>query len=222
MRVLNVVTAASTWLFDIADLNPKGKSVFPEILEWIKDTYSFKEAPETAANLDENKGLTFKGGAFQAREEVFVDVQLTIFNDGVVARSSSSTEDTDRFLENVISSAVTEYSLTFDPSMVRRRIYLSELNVRLDKPLVSINPKLTAFADKLSAMCSNTAPTHFELGGISFWTDSTFAVTKTSPFLIERKANAPFNENRFYTKAPLQTEQHIVILAELEAILISP
>ncbi len=150
-----------------------------------------------------------------------MDVQLTIFNDGLVARSSSSTEDTDKFLENVVSSAVTEFSLTFDPSMVRRRIYLSELMIRLDKPLWSINPKLTTFADKLSALCSSTSPLHFEVGGIAFWADTAFSVTKTSPFLIERKINAPFNENRFYAKAPLETARHIALLGEFEDILAS-
>jgi hypothetical protein len=221
MRVLNIVSADSTWLFDIADLNPKGKSVFPEIIDWLKDTYNFKEAPTTAADLDSGKGLVFKDGEFQAREEVFVDVELTIFNDGLVAKSSSSTEDTDKFLENVISSAVTEFSLSFDPSMIRRKIYLSQLNVRLDKPLGTINPKLTAFAEKLSTMCTNVVPTNFEIGGLAFWTDNTFAITKTAPFLIERRMNAPFSENRFYTKAPLQTQQHIEMLAELEGILVA-
>jgi hypothetical protein len=221
MRVLNVVAAGSSWLFDIADLNPKGKSVFPEIIDWLKDTYNFKQTPETAADIEAGKGLIFRNGEFQAREEVFVDVQLTIFNDGLVAKSSSSTEDTDKFLENVVSSAVTEFSLAFDPGIVRRKIYLSELNIRLDTPLANLDPKLTAFADKLTSMCSNTSPVHFEVGGIAFWTDSTFAVTKTPAFLVERKHNAPFSENRFYTKAPLQTQQHIEMLAELEAILAS-
>ena len=147
---------------------------------------------------------------------------MTIFNDGIVAKSSSSTEDTDKFLENVISSSVTEFSLAFDPTMIRRKIYLSQLNVKLDKPLGSINPKLTAFAEKLSAMCTtNIVPTNFEVGGLAFWTDNTFAITKTAPFLIERRVNAPFSENRFYTKAPLRTDQHIAMLSELETILAS-
>ena len=219
MRVLNVVAARSTWLFELADLNPKGKSLFPEIIDWLKDTYNFKEAPELAAKVDDSKGLPFKKGEFQAREEVFVDVELTMFNDGLVANSSSSTEDTDKFLENVIASAVMEYNLTFDPSMVRRKLYMSELNVRLDQPLANLNPRLSQFARKISSMNTSAGGNPFEVGGLSFWTDSTYTVTKTPPFMIERKLNAPFNENRFLTKAPLQTEQHIAVLRELEEML---
>jgi hypothetical protein len=217
MRVLNVVSASSTWLFDIADLNPKGKSIFPEILEWLKDTYGFKTAPETAESIETKDGLQFKKGVYQAREEVFVDVELTIYNDGVLAKSSSSTDDTDNFLENVISSAVTGFSLTFDPSMIRRKLYLSELNIKLEQPLPNLNPRLVNFASMLTK--ASGSPNPFELGGISFWSDVTHAVYKTPPFTLERRLNAPFGENRFYTKAPLGTEQHISMLKELEGIL---
>jgi hypothetical protein len=217
MRVLNVVSASSTWLFDIADLNPKGKSVFPEILEWLKDRYDFKVAPETVEGIEAKEGLQFKKGAYQAREEVFVDVELSVFNDGFVAKSSSSTEDTDRFLDDVISSAVVDFNLTFDPGMIRRKLYLSELNIKLQQPIPNINRKLSAFASKLTKDSGSTNP--FEAGGLSFWTDVTNSVYKTPPFTIERRLNAPFNENRFYTKAPLQTTQHIEMLAEFEEIL---
>lgn len=217
MRVLNVVSASTTWLFDIADLNPKGKSVFPEILEWLKDTYNFKVAPVTEEAIDAKEGLQFKKGIYQAREEVFVDVEMSIFNDGIMAKSSSSTSDTDRFLDNVISSATAEFSLTFDPNMIRRTLYLSELNIKLEQPLPNLNPKLTAIASTLSKSSGSANP--FELGGISFWTDVTHSVYKMPPFTIERRVNAPFNENRFYTKAPLQTEQHVALLKEIESIL---
>jgi len=219
MRVLNVIAARATWLFEIADLNPKGKSIFPEIIDWLKETYDFDKAPESATDLTENKGLLFKEGAFQAREEMFVSVELTVFNDGLVANSSSSTDDTEKFLENVVTSAVTEFSLTFDPSMIRRKLYLSELNVRLEQPLGNLNPRLTEFAKKLSSLCTGVASEPFEVGGLSLWSDVTNAVYKVPPFTIERRLNAPFNENRFYSKAPLRTDEHVEMLKELEEIL---
>ena len=221
MKVFSVVAARSTWLFDLADLNPKGKSLFPEIIEWLKDTYNFKETPDPAMlpTAENRNGLPFKRGEYQAREEVFVDVEVTLFNDGLVANSSSSTEDTDKFLENLTSTAATEFSLTFDPQIVRRRLYMSELNVRLDNPLSNLNPRLTQFAEKLSSMTRSVITSDFEIAGFSLMSDVTNAVYKVPGFAIERKLNAPFNENRFYTKAPLQTEEHISMLKELEAIL---
>jgi hypothetical protein len=120
---------------------------------------------------------------------------------------------------SVAATAVSEFSLTFDQGMIRRRLYLSELNVRLDQPLANLNPGLQQLAAKLSSMTSAIAHHPFEVGGVSLGTDVTHAVYKVPSFIIERKLNAPFNENRFYTKAPLQTEQHISILREFEEIL---
>jgi hypothetical protein len=217
MKVLNYVAARAIWLFDVADLNPKGKSLFPDVLEWIKDIYHFEEAPTSLPPTTENKGLEFKKGEFQTQEEMFVNVELTIWNDGLVANSSRTTEDTDRFLADFLRNASAEFSLSFDLAMIRKRLYTSELNVRLDQSLSNLNPRLAAFAEKLSALMPDVQP--FSIGSVGFWTDSTFMVTKTPPFAIERKLNAPFAENRFYTKAPVQTTQHTEMLAEFEDIL---
>ena len=223
MKVLSVAAAHSSWLFDISDLNPKGKSLFPEMFDWLKDNYHFAQAPASIADLDKDtKALVFLNGEFQAREEVFVAVELRIFNDGLVANSSSSTDDTDKFLEDVLTSAAAEFSLTFEPAMVRRRQYISELNIRLEQPLGNLNPKLVQFANKLTAMTAAVNPSAFEVGGISFWADVTHSVYKIPGFSIERKINAPFNENRFFSRAPLKTQEHIAMLEELEGILAPP
>jgi hypothetical protein len=216
MQKIQTVSAKTTWLFDLADLNPKGKSLFPEILDWLKENYHFQEAPEFPPK-DEKQGLSFKRGEFQAQEEFFVDVELIVFNDGLVAGASSSTEDADRFLVDIMKNASTEFSLTFDQSMIRKKLYLSELVVRLDQPLSNLNPRLTEFANKLSSHFPSIGP--FSTGGISFWTDSTFSVTKTAPFSIERRINTPFNENKYFSKAPWPTEQHLAMLKEFESLL---
>jgi len=217
MKVLQHLGARATWLFDTADLNPKGKSLFPDLLDWLKETYRFEQAPKSLPPEGENKGLEFKKGEFQTEEEMFVNVDLTVWNDGLVANSSKTTEDTDKFLGDVLRNATTEFSLTFDPNMVRRKLYISELNVKIDEPFAKLNHRLADFAEKLSALLPDARP--FSAGGISFWTDTTFNVTKLPPFGIERRVNAPFSENRFYTKAPLQTHQHIELLTEFEEIL---
>ena len=75
MKVLNVVAARSTWLFDVADLNPKGKSLFPELIDWLKDNYHFKKAPESAPKEDDNNGLAGEHPPFQ-RAKFFRQIQM--------------------------------------------------------------------------------------------------------------------------------------------------
>src|SRR5260370_6959852 len=119
MELVSVATARVAWLFDIAELNPRGKSIFPEILEWLEEEYHFEKAPKSATGLDENKAFSFSRGKFQAGEEIFVDVELKIFTDGLVATSSSSTRHTEAFLDTVLMSAADAFILASKPGTVR-------------------------------------------------------------------------------------------------------
>lgn len=218
MELLNVVAARSTWLFDINDLNPKGKSLFPELIEWLKDNYSFTVAPASPADLDKDvKGPIFKGGSFQVRDEIFVNVELSVFDDGLVANTYSSTRDTETFLEDVLTTAAKEFSLNYKPSMLRKKVPLSEVNIRLDHPMSRLNPGLAEFARKISELSPQKSD--FELGGVSFWTDTSETALKLAAFSIERRVNAPFSENRFYSKASLHTDDHLGMIGEFERLL---
>src|SRR5208283_2331410 len=167
MELVSVATARVVWLLDITDLNPRGKSIFPEILEWLEEEYHFEKAPKSATDLDESKALVFSRGTFQAGEEIFVDVELKIFSDGFVASTWSSTRNTEAFLESVLRSATEEFSLAYTPGILRRKMYLSELNLRSQKELIGINPKLSQIAEKMSALLPQNIRLPFEIAGLT-------------------------------------------------------
>ena len=190
MQLLNVATARSTWLFDLNDLNPRGKNVMDDLVGWLKDAYRFEKAPSSSTDLDESKGLAFKRGSFQVKEEIFVAVNVTIYADGIVADTWSSTHDADAFIQDALSSAAKEFGLTFVPEMVRVKGHLSELNVRLDQPLSNLSSVLNDFAAKVAKKSDPRPTPMFELGGLSFWGDTSNLALKFAPFSIERKLGA--------------------------------
>src|SRR5207248_11230692 len=95
MQLLNVITARSVWLFDIAELNPRGKALFPDLFEWLKEAYDFQKVPSSLTDVDDTKAFVFSNGQYQAKEEIFVHVELKIYNDGLMANTQSSTRDTE-------------------------------------------------------------------------------------------------------------------------------
>lgn len=151
MQLLSVIKARSIWLFDIGELNPRGKRLGPELLGWLKDSYNFSKAPSSANDVDETKALAFLGGSFQATAAEAIDVDLKLYNDGVVADTRSSTKDGDNFIEDLLKSAAKQFKLNYTPEMIRKRLYLSELNLRCDKTLENACPRLKGFGDKISA-----------------------------------------------------------------------
>jgi hypothetical protein len=133
-----------------------------------------------------------------------------------MADTRSSTRDTDAFIDDVLNLATKELGLNYEPRIIRKRIYLSELNLKSDR--VSLNDeivKLKTFADALSASFGSQV----ELSSIGFWTDHA-SPPGFSSFRFERKLNTAFSENRYYSLASLQTEDHLRLLDEFEALLI--
>ncbi|MGC1416473.1 MAG: hypothetical protein WA817_14400 [Candidatus Acidiferrum sp.] len=219
MELLNVIKARSVWLFDINDLNPRGKAVFPELIEWLKDNYSFSKVPASPADYDETKALAFLDGHFQVKEEIFISVDLRIYSDGLIADCRSSTADSDEFLMDVMDSAKQEFTLAYGSDIRRRTVYGSELTVRSERNLNALNAHLTEFCARLSALTNTQSRAPFETFGISFALDPS-TPTGLLQFKIERKINTPLSEGRYYSIAPLKTEEHLALLDEFEGLLL--
>src|ERR1700730_13485589 len=103
MKLIQTKLARSIWLFDIRDLNPKGKDLIGDLVGWIKDRFNFAVAPDpdnpvpnqvpttTPTNQQSSTppqapgGLIFQRGSFETAENTFVEiVALTIYDDGIV------------------------------------------------------------------------------------------------------------------------------------------
>ena len=220
MELLNVVKARSVWLFDLNDLNPRGKSVFPRLIEWLKDNCSFSKVPSSATDFDETKALAFLDGHFQIRGGSFLSVDLRIYNDGLIADTRSSTTDSDAFLKYLLDQAKGEFTLECGGDIAKRTLYTSELTVRCTRSLNDLNHKLTDFCKKLSALSKGQNRSSFETFGISFWNDPS-TPAGLQQFRLERKLNTPSSENRYYSIAPLQTDDHLALLNEFETLLVS-
>jgi len=226
MELLNVQKARSVWLFDSNDLNPRGRSIGTDLFEWIKARYHFEKVPSSVSDLDKTKALHFGNGKFRVREDGStgqplgedVTVELRVYNDGIVGDTRSSSKDTDAFLADVLDSATREFGLSYTPALIRRKLYVSELNVRMGASMMLLNPKLDEFTAHLRGALGSNSPT--ELAGLAFWPD---VVPKPDQFVfrLERKWGFAFSEQRYLAIASLQTERHIELLSELEQMLSS-
>jgi hypothetical protein len=228
MKIIHVKLARSIWLFDLQDLNPSGKDIIEELVGWIKEGYDFKIAPDPAAAMSANRaplggpgnqgpsGILFQNGRFQAREEVFVEISsLTLFRDGIVVDTPSSTLHGDQFAQGLLQTAAQQFALQYDEETVRKRLYVSELIVRSDLSLDVVNPRLTAFASRIREAFFQGSGTQLQAGGISFWSEPNDA-GEHRIFSIERQLGKAFSERRYYSRAPLPTDEHLRLLEELE------
>lgn len=219
MQKINVALARLIWLFDTNELNPTGKSLFPDMMMWLGEKYKFQTFPKSIGDVDEEKkGFQFKLGEFQSSEGA-IAVNFAFYNDGIVAETWSSTEHGDAFLEDVLRSAALRYGLAYQPDLIRAKQYISELVVSLDHSLANLNPKIARFCEALNGIFSRHHLPPFEVTGMIFAPDVTATNYKPPGLFLERKTGVPFTANRFWSKAPFTTKDHELALEAFDKML---
>lgn len=218
MKLQSVILARSYWFGHTTDFNPKGINLYPIITPLLVSSYKFKNYPTETEVIDESKGVVFGNGEFINDEGLPISISMTIYNDGLTADTRSSTNDSDTFLINVLTRLSEELNMPSYEQIIKRKAYISQLHISTDKSLGSINPKLTQVSKYLSENILGFENITFETGGIHFWPDQTNAIKPIS-FSFERVLNVSFSEKRYYSAAPLQTEEHLELLDILENIL---
>lgn len=211
--LVSVGLARSVWVVDAAELNPRGRNLFTDLVPAIVNQFHFQTFPQQGGDF--SQGLKFTRGVFRNRELQTIDVDVfTIWSDGLVADTRSSTLDSDDLLEEGLKM-LPALGFAFDPLMVHRKSYNSQLHVQCPRHLRTLNPKLDQLAAKLSSVVGGGIA--FEFAGLELWPDQSLAI-KPATFIFQRRLNDP-RPDHYWSQAPLSTEKHIVFLQELEALL---
>jgi hypothetical protein len=213
MKVRQVVLARSLQMLK----SPTGTvGYLPDVVQEIKSKYGFLVAPKDEELLDSSKGAVFRHGKLAVSGITIIIDRFTLFNDGVVADTASSTEDCDRFLTNII-----EWAKTAIPKAEARdpRYYLSQLEIHLNVPLEQYAPAFRPIGENITNLLGRygiSAP-RYEVSALNLHFDQ---LGKTNPqpgaFFIDRRLNVPFAENVWFSQAPLKTGDHITLLQGLE------
>ena len=212
MKLLSVGLARAMSFLDMNELNPGGKDVFTHLLPALLDDYKFKTYPKPGDDL--SQGMKLMNGEFVKEDGTVLAINITIFSDGIAADTFSSTKDSEDFLETALGD-LPELGFAYDPEMVRRKTYLSQVNVKCSRPLRVLNPRLADFASRVSSAVGGTV---FDVSAIELWPDQTLAY-KPANFSFQRKIGDPHDSNRYWSQAALPTDKHLELLEEFEALL---
>ena len=212
MKLLSVGLARALWLMDINELNPGGKDLFTHLFPSLLEDYKFKTCPKQGDDLSE--GMKFTLGEWVREDGTVLMLNLTIFKDGIAADTWSSTKDSEEFLDTALGG-LSELGFAYDPEIVRRKAYVSQVNVKCSRPLSALNPRLGEFAGRLSSAVGGTV---FDMAAIELWPDQAHAL-KPANFSFQRKIGEPCNSDRYWSQAALPTDRHLELLEELEALL---
>jgi hypothetical protein len=215
MKLSAVLLARVIAFLEMNDVNPRGKVRLPVVAEMIRERFGFAKYPQKPEEFDETKGVEFTEGSFN---DIGID-KLTIWFNGVGIDVRSSTDDARKVLLQSFEWLRDEVGLTYQPEMIKRWAYLSQLTFYSDVNLDGINPAVANLANRITAAVSRIQGSSFEFHSnwIGWGFDRTVKQFPISDFSIQRRADTPFAERKYFSQAPVPTEEHYQILEQFEA-----
>ena len=218
---LSAVTLARLFVFiEPVDLNPRGRVHYPDLATALVERYGFLKFPQKAEDFDESKGIMFEDGKLGE----IGNISVQVWSYGIIVDTASSTDDSEKVFEDALSWGVKTLGLSYKPAMAKRKTYVSQLTFHSDVNLENLHPAFSKLCKRLTTRVPQFfgqslayTPTILFVG-----VDQTSIKAVPAAFTIERRAETPFSENKYFSTAPLPTEEHITFLKAFEADILSP
>lgn len=214
MQLSAVILARVLAFVESIDLNPRGNLFLPGIVPQVVERYKFLQFPQTAEQFDETKGIAFAGGKLGDK----VIDKFVIWNSLLVLETRSSTADSKKILEEILTWGAEKFGLNYKPEMIKRFAYVSDLSFYSEVPILDVSPAFAKLAIRTSNVLTDIwqEPVRYEPLNLSVGHDPMSRKYQIAPFTITRRAEAPFSENKYFSEAPLPTDKHLELLQEFE------
>jgi hypothetical protein len=205
MEVVAIRKATVLFPLRLELMNPQRKGVLFTLVPKMIEHYRFLKYPRTFEETNLENGMLFEGGVWDgtAIEEV------RIFMNGILIATGESTDRGEAVFNDMMTLWGNEVGLTYEPSMVGEKVYITQLVVRSGANLDQLNPAVWKILPEFFK-----GPTGFATVG--FFTQGN---TDAAPIRIERAAVAaglPPTPDEYWTQSPLSTSRHLEFLQAFE------
>ena len=213
MQLSAVLLARVLAFFDINDLNPRGRLFFPDLVPLIVERFRFSTYPQKPEDFDEQKGIVFSGGYISGTT---VD-KLTVWSDGAGFDVRSSTDEAKEIIHDTFQWLKSVVDLNYTERSIIRWGYLSQLTFYSDIDLLKLNPAVEKLCNRISEhLGSDHKSYEFRPVNLGLTFDRYMNPWTMAPFGIQRRAGSPFEDNKYFSEAPLPTATHLEFLQALE------
>jgi hypothetical protein len=212
MKVTNHLYAQAIRFGDIS--SHQGLAIYGRhLVRALEGRYGFVEVPMKADEFVLEKGISFLHGYFENR--IVID-KLRIYNNGIIVETSSTTDDCESIIEDIIAWSPQALGISFSENKNLPRMFGSHIEAKFD---VDLGKKFNGFRE-LSSMVTKAMTSYrdsdrdFRIAGFDLRIDP--STNGPGSFKIEARANKPYHDNLYFCAAPLRTSDHTHILAQFE------
>jgi hypothetical protein len=200
---------------------PQKGIIHNDLIELIRSRYEFQIFPQLTPGMRQLQIFTFAMGKFPTGDEQFAIGQLAMKEDGDIVLTITTEQaalvlaDLVELLDENLGYRLAEANKIFS--------YVSNLVVEFDLDIMTSGAeKFSGISDAINTFrtgmpVSTIKRLVFGHGPIAETNDPLIAV-ESADFLIERRTGSPYEANRFFSSAPLQTIEHLELLERIEQI----
>lgn len=212
MELLSIVTARSVFLFEVDSLDPFGKRSAAEAVMELRNRYGFASVPESLSNVDNNQGAAFSSGRLG---DIVID-KLTLFSNGVVVDTRSSTENAEAIANDLLDIS---REVLGSKAVVGRKHFVSQVTFKSKMQLSRMNPILAEIGEQIRQSLGSSMHQEYAVDtfGVTIQVDETQARILPAKFVIARRADAAYFEDTYFSSAPLRTGLHLELVGKFEA-----
>lgn len=215
MEIASVLLARYYGLVEIGDLNRDGTVYYPEVAAALVERYGFIKYPTKPEDFDESKGIEFISGRSGKR----VIEKLVILNSGIYLDTLIDTATSEALWLELMDWAIEKLGVTFRPDMVQRKAYVSTVTFNTEVPMLALHPVLQQVANIATTEVENNFKRRLEYEPViaSLSADLTASKIGTAAFTVQRREGVPFDENKYFSTAPLKSNIHVELLQTWES-----
>lgn len=195
----------------------------PVLLDAVKEQYHFRIAPSIEQLAQSPAGpFNFQYGKFQHGDQTIFIEQLLVTYVGTIATSVGAstkvgTHEASLFLDDLVEYMHNEFRV--DTTSKFPNYYHSTVEVEFGRPLSTHLEKFSEIGNLVSSKVHGYGyrDCPYELTGFSMHFDTS---TQRPPYLgvfsVERRVGVPYDENKYFSQAPLNTKDHENVLWVME------
>jgi hypothetical protein len=217
MKYLYAETGQSLQLFHPDEVRPLERGPFlPDVIARTAARYHFVNPPT---------GLPAEGGLkFEAGKMVLTDVEISIgslelYRDGIIV-NTRHTNDSDAVIDDFFTWIVSTFGFRLPERRIARH-YTSVVIVDIETPLDAFLSKFQILQQIVSDAYSQTRGERREFHLAQFTLTPSLSEPQRDFFRLEIRTATPFVPNRYFSNAPLPTNAHLDMLAELERAIVA-
>ncbi len=216
MKRSAVLLARFLGFISTAELDPYGNIPRQKLFTGIVQRFGFLKFPQKLEEFDDSKGIEFLDGTWNDMPVL----RLTIYYNGLLIDTRTSTAESERVLEEALTWAANEFGIKYTQGSIMRKRYLSQVLITSDAPLLVPSKPVDCLASRINEKLQDIIgePLVYKPTRLDLDFDRSMLQKPPVAFLtIQRAVGFSHSEGKYYSESPIPTEDHFAILEQYEA-----